>query len=63
MVQSQPGQINSLKTLSEKYPIQKSAGGVAQVVEILPSKCEARSSKPSAAKTKENTSDFQAAVK
>jgi hypothetical protein len=29
------------ETLSQKYPKQKSAGGVAQVVEYLPSKREA----------------------
>jgi hypothetical protein len=35
------------ETLSQKYPTQKRAGGVAQVVEHLPSKCEALSSNPS----------------
>jgi hypothetical protein len=30
------------KILFQKYPIQKKAGGVAQVVEHLPSKCEFR---------------------
>jgi hypothetical protein len=32
------------ETLSQKYPTQKSAGGVAQVVKCLPSKREALSS-------------------
>jgi hypothetical protein len=41
---SQPGQI-VLKTLSRKILSQKRAGAVAQVVEHLPSKCEALSSK------------------
>jgi hypothetical protein len=46
--QGQPRQIVA-KTLSRRYPIQKRAGRVAQVVEhlpSLPSKCEALSSKP-----------------
>jgi hypothetical protein len=43
LVGSQPGQIVP-ETLSRKYPIQNRAGGVAQVVESLPSKCEALSS-------------------
>jgi hypothetical protein len=37
LVQSQPGKI-VLKTLSQKNPAQKRAGGVAQVIELLPSK-------------------------
>jgi hypothetical protein len=48
-VQSQVGQI-VLKTLSQKYPTQNRTGGVAQVVERLPSKCEALSSKCSTIK-------------
>jgi hypothetical protein len=39
-VQSQPSQIVH-KTLSQKYSTQKTAGRVAQVVEHLPSKCDA----------------------
>jgi hypothetical protein len=39
-VQSQPRQI-VCETLSQKYPTQKRAGGMAQVVEYLSSKCEA----------------------
>jgi hypothetical protein len=42
MVRSQPGQI-VCETLSGKCPTQKRAGGVARVVEHLPSKCEALS--------------------
>jgi hypothetical protein len=42
-VQSQPW-ANSSETLSRKYPTQNRAGGVAQVVEPLPSKLEALSS-------------------
>jgi hypothetical protein len=38
-VQSQPGQILR-ETLSQKYPTQKRAGGVTQVVKCLPSKHE-----------------------
>jgi hypothetical protein len=41
-----------IKTLSQKYPIQKRAGRVAQIVESLPIKHEALSSNPSAAKKK-----------
>jgi hypothetical protein len=44
-VQSQPGKV-VWKTLSQQYSTRKSAGGVAQVVEHLPSKCEALSSNP-----------------
>jgi hypothetical protein len=40
-VQSQPRQI-VLETLPQKYPTQKRAGGVAQMVKYLPSKCEAK---------------------
>jgi hypothetical protein len=39
-VQSQPLEIIQ-ETLSQKYPIQKRADGVTQVVEHLPSKLEA----------------------
>jgi hypothetical protein len=38
------------KTLSEKHPAQKRAGGMAQVVECLPSNSETLSSNPSTAK-------------
>jgi hypothetical protein len=41
------------KTLPQKYPIQKKADRVAQVVECLLSKCEALSSKPVPQKRKE----------
>jgi hypothetical protein len=40
------------ETLSQKYPIQKMADGVAQVVEGLPSKCETLSSNPDTTKKK-----------
>jgi hypothetical protein len=40
-VRSQPGQ-TVLETVSQKYPIQQRAGGVAQVIEQLPSKSEAK---------------------
>jgi hypothetical protein len=43
MVQRQPGQIVR-ETLSQKYPSQKSAGAVAHVILLLPSKHEALSS-------------------
>jgi hypothetical protein len=49
MVRSQPRQI-VLETISQKYPTQNRAGGVTQVVEHLPHKCEALSSNPSTAK-------------
>jgi hypothetical protein len=52
MVQNQPEQIVQ-ETLSEKYPTQKRAGGVAQVVECLPSQHEALSSNPCTTKNKE----------
>jgi hypothetical protein len=48
------------KFLFQKYPIhththtQKKTGGVAQVVECLPIKCEALNSNPSTVKTKQN---------
>jgi hypothetical protein len=37
-----PSQLRKIvcKTLPQKYPAQKMAGGMAQVVEFLPSKCE-----------------------
>jgi hypothetical protein len=38
---------NLSKTLSQNNPTQKRAGGVAQVVDHLPSKCETLSSNPS----------------
>jgi hypothetical protein len=48
-VQGQPRANSSLvlKTLSQKHPTPKRAGRMAQVVEYLPSKCEALSSNPS----------------
>jgi hypothetical protein len=46
MVQSQPGQTVP-ETLSQKHPTQNRTGGVAQVVECLPSKHEALSSNQS----------------
>jgi hypothetical protein len=45
MVRSQPGEI-VFEILSQKYKIQKWADRVAQVVEHLPSKCEALNSNP-----------------
>jgi hypothetical protein len=50
-VRSQPGQIVQ-EILSRKYPTQKRAGRVAQVVEHLPSKYEALSSNSSTEKKK-----------
>jgi hypothetical protein len=41
-----------LKTLTQKCPTQKRAGEVIQVVECLPCKHEALSSKPNTAKKK-----------
>jgi hypothetical protein len=55
-VQSQLQQI-VLETLSQKYPTQKRAGRVAQVVESLPSKQEAPSSNPSTTK-KQNKNPY-----
>jgi hypothetical protein len=40
------------ETLSQKYPTQKRAGRVDQVVEYLPSKCDALSLSPSTTKKK-----------
>jgi hypothetical protein len=40
------------ETLSRKYPTQKRAGGVAQVVELLPSQGETWSSNPNNATKK-----------
>jgi hypothetical protein len=54
VVPSQPGQI-ILKTLSQKYPTHKRAGGVTQVVGHLPSNCDALSSNPSTVKKKKMT--------
>jgi hypothetical protein len=51
IVRNQPRQI-SLENPSRKYPVQKWAGGVAQVVGDLPSKCQALNSSPSTAKKK-----------
>jgi hypothetical protein len=49
MVRSQLGQIVH-ETLSRKLPNQKKVGGLAQVVELLPSKYEALNSNPNTAK-------------
>jgi hypothetical protein len=54
VVQSQPGQIVP-ETLSGKYPSQGRAGNVAQVVEQLPSKCEALNSNSSITHTLTHT--------
>jgi hypothetical protein len=54
---SQPGQIVQ-ETLSKKYPTQKRASGVAEVVKHLPSKCEALSPNPSAAPPQEKPNNF-----
>jgi hypothetical protein len=43
------------ETLSQKYPTQKRACGVIQVVAYLPSKCEALSSNPSTTKKQNKT--------
>jgi hypothetical protein len=43
------GKINC-ETLSQKYSTQNRAGGVTQVIQCLPNKCEALSSNPSTAK-------------
>jgi hypothetical protein len=51
VVQSQPRQIVH-KTLSQKHPTHKRAGGVTQIAEHLPSNCEALSSSSSTAKRK-----------
>jgi hypothetical protein len=59
VVQSQPRQI-VLETLSRKYPSQKRAGGMAQVVACLPSKGEALSLNPSAAKKKKKRDEEDA---
>jgi hypothetical protein len=48
-VGSQPRQIVH-ETLSQVYPIQKPGSGVAEVIECLPSKCEALSSNSSTTK-------------
>jgi hypothetical protein len=45
-----PGQ--KCKTLFEKYLKQKRATGMVQVIESLPSKCEALSSSPNTTKIK-----------
>jgi hypothetical protein len=50
-VQSQP-RANSSETLSRRTLHEKRAGGAAQGVECLTSKCESLSSNPSAAKKK-----------
>jgi hypothetical protein len=56
-VRSQPRQIVH-KTLAQKYLIQNRAGGVAQVVEHLPSKCKTLSSSPTTDK-KEKKADME----
>jgi hypothetical protein len=43
-----------MKHLSQKYSIQKRFGGVVQMVEHLPSKCEVLSSNPSPKKTNQS---------
>jgi hypothetical protein len=43
---------NNRETLFQKYPTQRGAGGVAQVVECLPNKYKVLSLNPSAAKKK-----------
>jgi hypothetical protein len=45
--QEDDGSRPAWKTLSWKYPTQNRPGGVAQVIERLPSKCEALTSNPS----------------
>jgi hypothetical protein len=56
VVQGPPRQIVQ-ETLSQKYSTQKKAGGVAQVVECLPNKCEAVISNPSPARRKKKKSE------
>jgi hypothetical protein len=51
---SKPAQVNNLWD-SRKYPTQNRAGGVDQVVECLPRKCEALSSHPSTTKKQNKT--------
>jgi hypothetical protein len=46
------------KTLSQKYPTQKRAGGVTQVVEHLPSKRDTLSSSPVTPKKKKNPKTY-----
>jgi hypothetical protein len=41
-IEASPGIVR--ENLSQKYPTQKRAGGVTEVVEHLPNKCEALSS-------------------
>jgi hypothetical protein len=53
---SQPWANTYWDTIS-KTPLQKKAGGVAQVVECLPSKCQALTSYPSPAKSKKTNVD------
>jgi hypothetical protein len=54
-VQGQPEQI-VCKILSQKCPKQKRAGGVAQVVEHLPSRCEVLNSNPKDCQKKKKAS-------
>jgi hypothetical protein len=56
-VQSQPRKI-VLKTLSRNYPTQKMASRVAQVIQHLPSKCEALSLNPNTTKKKKKGKIF-----
>jgi hypothetical protein len=49
---TKPGRQIIPETLSQKCPTQKWAGGVPQVVECLPSKCETLGTNSSAAKIK-----------
>jgi hypothetical protein len=53
---SRPAWASTSQDLSQKYRTQKTAGGVAQVIEILSSKCKALSSNPSTAKKKKKKS-------
>jgi hypothetical protein len=59
-VQSQPRQIDH-EILSQKYPRKNS--GVAQVIECLPSKCEALSSNPSTKKKKKSVLSYHNGIK
>jgi hypothetical protein len=56
MVQGWSRQIAG-KTLSQKYPTKKRAGGVAQVEKHLPSKCEVLSSNSSTTKNNSNNNN------
>jgi hypothetical protein len=60
-VQSQPRKIVH-ETLSQKYPTQRRAGRVIQVIERLSSKCDVLNSNPSAAKSKTKLTSPQKVV-